>query len=216
MIRFGEAALNHARLLGRGGALDEDAPQHQGQGLALAAQVDHGGKPVVPVGHHGEHRLDGQDGHGQGDNHADKGAELGRAVDLSRLHQVVGNAVLEVVAHDDHIAHPHAAGEKQGPHTANQVGLLDNQVGGDHAAAEVHGDDEKDIEELPSRQILLGQGVGGDVQHHHGENGADDGVLHRVEEARHDLRVGKHRLIAVQGKAAGQQERFARVHVIGV
>ncbi len=128
----------------------------------------------------------------------------------------MGDAVLEVVADDDHVAHAHPAGEEQGPHAAHQPGIPDHQIGGDQPAAEVHGEHEEQTDPLPPRQILLGQGIGGDVEHHHGEDGADDGVFHRIEEAGDDLRVCEHRLIAVKGEAAGQQEGLPCIHVVGV
>ena len=156
LVQLGVAAGDHAGLLGGCAGLHQDASQYQRQGLALAPQVDHGGEPVVPVGHHGKHRLDRQNGHGQGNDHAEEGAELGAAVDLAGLHQIVGDAVLEVVADDDHVAHAHPSGEEQGPHAAHQPGVPDHQIGGDQPAAEVHGEHEEQADPLPPRQILLG------------------------------------------------------------
>src|SRR5699024_1378609 len=119
------------------------------------------------------------------------GAELGAAVDLGRLDQVVGDAVLEVVADDDHVAHRHAAGQEQGPHIVDEARLLDHQVGGHQAAAKVHGKDEEQADPFAAGQAAHRQGVGGDVQHHHREDGADDGVLDGVEVAGEDVAVRK-------------------------
>ncbi len=128
----------------------------------------------------------------------------------------MGDAVLEIVAHDDHVAHRHAAGQKQRPHIADQAGLLHHQIGGNQAAAKVHGDDEEQAQEFPPGQVLLGHGVCGDVEHDHRENGADGGVQHGVQETGDNGFLRENRLVAIQGEAAGQQEGLARVNIIGI
>ena len=56
--------------------------------------------------------------------------------------------------------------------------LLYEQVGGDQAAAEEHGDDKEGVEDLFAAEIGQGHGVG----RQHGDHHRDDGKEHRVED----------------------------------
>ena len=123
---------------------------------------------------------------------------------------------MKVVADDDHIAHRHAAGEEQRPDVVNQVRIPDHQIGGNQAAAEIHRDDEKDAEELAPWQVLLRQRIGGDIEQRHGKDRANDGVFDGVHVPGKDIGVREDGGIAPQGKLAGKEEGFPRVHVVGI
>ena len=151
---------------------------------------------------HAVHDHNGHDGAAQGDDHLDEDGPLGCAVDLGGLQQLPGDVVLKEVPHEDHVAHGHGSRQEQGPHTAQQAGLLDDQVGGDQAAAEVHGDDEEQADVFAPGQVLDAQRIGHQKDHDHRVDGADDGVLDAVEEAGEQCAVCEHRLVALQGELA--------------
>src|SRR5699024_1571639 len=136
--------------------------------------------------------------------------------DFGGFLQFFGDAGLEEVAGDDHVGHRHAAGQEHGPDGVDQAGILDDQVGGDQTAAKVHGNDKEDVEELASRQIGVGQGVGGDVDHYYREDRAYHGVLDAVPVAQQDAVVREHGGIAFQAELAGQQEGLAGINIVRV
>ena len=128
LIQFCKAARYHRGLAGAGGALDQDIAQHQRQRSLIGSQVDQSGEPVVPVGHHAVHDHDGHDGAAQRNDHFDEHRPLGGTVDLGGFQQLPGDVVLKEVADDDDIADRHDTGQEQRPHTAQQTGLLDDEV----------------------------------------------------------------------------------------
>ena len=76
--------------------------------------------------------------------------------------------------------------------------------------------DEEQADVLAPGQILHAQRVSHKIDHDHRVDGADDGVLDAVHKTGEQRTVCKHRLIALQGELAGQQEGLAGVHVVGI
>ena len=137
------------------------------------------------------------------------------AVNARRLLQSIRDG-LEIGAHKDHIPDIHQIGDDIHPEGVGQAHVADKEVGGDQAAAEVHGDQAEEGIELPARQILAGkakrQGAGNDQTGGGAHKGTGKGDAvglpdHGVGE--HLPVVGKGRHTRVYGYAA--QNRVVRI-----
>ena len=216
LVQFRVTAGDHAGLVGGSGRFDQNVAQHQGKGRLFVSHIDEGREPVVPVRHHRENDHDREDRGGQRDDHRKEDAEVAGPVDARGFLQGAGDAVFKIVACDDGVAHSDAAGQEHGPDGLHDPGLLHDQVGGDQAAAEVHGDNEEDADQLPSGHFLHRKRIRYQIDQRHRVNGADHGVQDAVAITAHDVGLGKHRLVSVKGKLAGQQEGLAGVHIVRI
>ena len=109
----------------------------------------------------------------------------------------MGNACV-VGAGNNHVPNAERAGNQNGPDGVQHSQIADEQVGGNQAAAEEHGDDEHDIEEALALEVRAGHGVGCQQRHHDGNDGEQNRVDHGILEARPDLRVGHDAFIGRQ------------------
>lgn len=124
--------------------------------------------------------------------------------------------VREVGTDQDDVVHRDAADDNHQEAGVHQAQIVDDDVEGDHAALEVHGEDEQLHDDAVARKVLPGEGIAGN----HGAEGADDGAAHRVQDgvavADPDVHVGDGTLIPQGGKAFGIEEDIAVVYVLGV
>lgn len=156
---------------------NEDFPQENLQGpLLLIADVEHGVEVAVPMADGVKQHHNGQDGLGQGQHHGPQETAVGAAVDLGGLQQLLGDGGLEEGAHDNDVVHADKAGQPQGPRGVQQVQVLDQQVVGDEAAGEHHGEHQQLHDDAAAFQIRPGQGVG----HQHRKDDVQQGAHHGV------------------------------------
>ncbi len=179
-------------------ALDQDGTEDQLQRLLSGVlQVDHGVKVAVPHAHEVPHGDGGDDGGADGDQDLEKVGHFGGSVNVRRLLEVPGDALV-VGAGNNHVPHVEGAGQQDGQGVVQQVEVVDQQVGGDQAAAEEHGDDKDHIEEASAPEIGPGHGVGGQQGDDPAQDGGFDGVEQGVLKAHPDLGVAQHPLIGHQ------------------
>ena len=147
---------------------------------------------------------------------AEEESEVAGAVELRGLVQLGGEVLLEERAGYDQVPDAHGAREDHSPHRVQQAQLLDDEVSGDHAAVEEHGDDEQDHEEVPPGHLLARESVGAEKNHRHTDDGADRGVHHRVQEAADDGRSAEDREVSVEGDPAGEEDHLPLLHQVRV
>lgn len=128
----------------------------------------------------------------------------------------MGQRVREVGTNQDDVVHRDAADDNHQETGVHQAQVVDDDVEGDHAALEVHGEDEQLHDDTVARKVLPGEGIAG----HHSTEGTDDGAAHRVQDgvgiANPDVHVGDGPLVAQCGKAFGIEQDVAVVHVLGI
>lgn len=128
---------------------------------------------------------DGRQGQRQHDPHED--SEVIASVDLGGLLQTVRQR-LEEVAHDNHVEGIDGNREDQGPVRVDQADAFDDQEGGDHSAAEQHGEDDDEINGIAGRQVSPGQAVGHQRGKQHTDYGSCNGDTHGYPESPEDGR----------------------------
>ena len=117
---------------------------------------------------------------------------------------------------DDHIPYAESAGEQNGPDGVQHPQVADQQIGGNQAAAEKHGDDKHDIEEAFPSEIRPGHGVGRQQRYRNGNDGKEYGINQCVLKAGPDLGVGHDPLIGGQGPFAEIEGQSAVLQGDGV
>ena len=106
----------------------------------------------------------------QGQNDLPKNTDVGAAVHGSGFFQLLRDG-LEEVFHDHHVIRADRAGQKHGKIGIFHVQHIGNDdVAGDHAAAEEHGEDDHVEDEVSAAKAGLGDGVG----HGDGEEEIDE------------------------------------------
>ena len=141
-----------------------------------------------------------QDSPGQGQDDLEQIAQVGNAVDTSGLEQFVGDGVLEVGPHDDHIVDTDATRQDDGPTSVGKAQLGHQNIVGNHATGEEHNDHEQGhikifTMEIPARQWVGGHNGQDNIQRrgHHGvENGVGIAFPYQL--------IAKNDLIAGEGK----------------
>lgn len=195
----------------------EQFAQPQLQGVLIpVAEENHGVEVGVPVANRHVQGNNRNDGLGQGDGNLENKPGVGAAIDGGGFKQVVGQRVREVGTDQDDVVHRDAANDDHQEAGVHQAQVVDDDVEGDHAALEVHGEDEQLHDDAVARKVLSGEGVAGN----HGAEGADDSAAHGVQDgvgiANPDVHVGDGTLVAQCGKPFGIEQDVAVVHVLGV
>ena len=155
-------------------------------------------------------------GFGQRHHDLEKHLEGGAAVDDGRFLHLGGDAVGEEGPADDEVIGGDACGDDQGPAGVQEAQVFHRQVGGDHAAAEIHGEGDEEHHDVPPYEVALGQGVGRRKGQGQVEQGAEDGVEDGVQVAGDDAVVLEHRFVGVQGGRFGVEPDLSRRHQVGV
>ena len=110
---------------------------------------------------------------------------------------------LEVGAHKDHVPDIHQIGDNVYPEGVGQAQVADKEVGGDQAAAEVHGYQAEEGIEFPARQILTGETKGQGAGDHQAARRADKGAGEGYAVCPPNGGVGKHLPIVCKGGNTG-------------
>ncbi len=144
----------------------------QGQQV-IAADVQTGLEPVIPVAE-GQEQTDGsQNGLGDGQHDPEENGHLGCAVDLCRLDDGVGNCRLEEGTGNGTVPAGNSQRKHQRPYGILQFQDLGvDNVGSSQTAAEDHGNENHDGQEAVQAMLLTGQ----NVTHEAGQGDTDDGT----------------------------------------
>ena len=183
-------------------ALDQDGTKHQLQGLlGGVVQVDHGVEVAVPHGHELPQGQDRHHRHAHRQQDLEEVEHFAGAVHVRGLPQVIGDALV-VGAGDDHVPDAEGAGQDDGPHGIQQAQVVDQQVSGDQAAVEEHGDDEQGVEDFLALEVGQGHGVGCQHGDSHRNKGKQQRIDNGVFKAGPDLGVGCDPLVSGEGPLA--------------
>lgn len=122
-----------------------------------------------------------------------------------------GRDAAEKVHDQDHVAYVHGSRQGQRPDSVHQTQLADNDVGGDGAAAEQHGDDEQPGEE--GAGVEAGVGLGKRVGRHHDQQNvgryADENTGQGHAQGGPELAVLHNIAVSFQRKADGVEGNIA-------
>ena len=156
--------------------------------LHVGVEVVLGHHPVVPVGE-GEEQADGRDGRqGDGQHDLSEDTQLACAVDLGRFNDRLRHGRLEERAHDDHVEAGAADGQNQRPVGVLQAQDVDvDHVAGYQTAAEEHGDQNEDGEELAQAVVGTAERIAHGGAHHQTQAGAHNSNKNGVEEGLADV-----------------------------
>ena len=121
---------------------------------------EHTRVPVIPKPHRDKEGNGGENGFGKGQDDAEKNPEIPRAVDDRRRFEILRKSH-KVRAHDEHIEHTHIRGEIHHFARIPKPQLFYDQIIGNHAAAEIHGEQKIDEKNLFSGQFSPRQRIGG-------------------------------------------------------
>ena len=136
---------------------------------AAVTDIQLGLEPVVPVAEGQEQADGGQHGLGDGQDDPEKHRPLAGSVDLGRLNDAVRDRGAEEGPGDGHVEAADRQRQDQNPHGIRQVQHLGvDDVGSGHAAAEDHGDEYQDGQEVVQLMLRPAQ----DVAHQGGEHHA--------------------------------------------
>ena len=215
--RGGQAGRGEALLGGHFHGVDvvDDVVQQQLQGIEVGVLHVHQGVGVaVPAAHGVEQSQGGQHGGGQRDVDLPQHLEEGGAVDLRRFPQTVRDSI-EEAAHDDHVVDGQTAGDNQHQGIVQQAQLLHQQVVGDGACVEEHGDGDEDVDEAAALELLEDQGVC--AQHGHGQRqqGAHHGEEHGPEEGLDVLGVLQDGGVSIKVQALGNEADLVAHQIVG-
>ena len=130
------------------------------------------------------------------------------AVDAGGL-QEADRGGLEEGLHHDQVPGADGGGQNHDPEAVQQVEGLDDQVGGDQAAAEQHGEGEEEGDGLPSGQVLPGEGVRAQDGQHQVHRGAHNGIEDGVHVGKADIGVVEDQLVGAGLEAYGQGGEFS-------
>ena len=143
---------------------------------------------------------------GQGKHNLQQHADIRASVHGRGLFQLLGNA-LEEVLDDHHVIGADGAGQQDGPVGVGKIqDIRDDDISGNHAAGEEHGDDDHVEEEVPAPQAGLGQGVGHGHRAEQVYGRTADRDENRIREAAKDLVRGEDELIGGGGNVLGNEE----------
>ena len=162
---------------------------------------EHTRVPVIPKPHRDKEGNGGENGFGKGQDDAEKNPEIPRAVDDRRRFEILRKSH-KVRAHDEHIEHTHIRGEIHHFARIPKPQLFYDQIIGNHAAAEIHGEQKIDEKNLFSGQFSPRQRIGGKRRYdqliYRPHDGDIDGIDKRPAEI--VQLIGKHRFVAVELK----------------
>jgi len=196
--------------------LDQDGAQGDLQRhLVGVHHVEEGGEIIIPVADRVIQRQNGHDGLGQRKNHLKEVAEIGAAVDLGGLFDIVRD-VLDEGAGDDHVVNADRTGNDHGPDGIDHAQILDQQVAGNGTAAEEHGEHEQRYDNALKGKTLAGQRVGGDHGHRQIDDRTGDGVDEGIAIGTPDAGVLKYRLIAFKRGLNRPEQNSALIDDDGV
>ena len=157
-------------------------------------------------------RDDRHDGLRQRQHELEEELRVAAAVDLRGLQQVVRDGVLDERPGDDQVVGGDCAGQQDRPDGVDDVQVLHQDVVGDQAAVEHHGEGEQEREEAAPGQRFAREGIGGEHRHGDVDERADDGVEDRVAVADEHRFVLEDGLIAAQAEIHRPEGHLARGH----
>lgn len=192
-----------------GGAREEVAQIDRDRHQLGAVHVEERREPGVPEGHRVEQHHGRDDRLGQRQHDPQQDAVGAEAVDLRGLLQLRRQA-LEEGLHHQQVEDADRVRQGDGPHAVLQPEAGDQDVVGDEAAGEEHGEHGDPDERAPALEVVLGQDVGVAGGQHHGDGGGDDRVEDGVAVVPPEHRVGEDDLVGGEVEALGPQR-----HVTG-
>ena len=170
---------------------------------------------LVPQADSDEQANGSQSRLGQRQHDAPEAAERRAAVDGGGLEQFVRNAG-EEAAHQDRVVSRDTARDDDGQHVVHKAQILDGQVGGDHAAAEHHGEQDQAAHQNMAGHILLDQDISAHGDDEQAGGGAHNGGEHRDQERAVQAGGGQNHLISRKIDLAGPQAHAVARRVDGV
>ena len=163
--------------------------------------------------------IEGDDGDycaGERQNDLEEGGEFACAVDSGGLVKLLRNVGLIEGARDYHVIDAHCRRDYQRPARVEQAELFDEYISRDHAAAEVHREDEVAHDGALALDAAPGHGVGAgdgdDERVYRADGGVDDGV----EISCPDGLLLEHIAVRIQRESLDIQEYLAAKHAVGV
>ncbi|MNC33889.1 hypothetical protein D3C75_822990 [compost metagenome] len=196
------------------GQNDDFTEQHLNGPHPVVIDVQNGIEELVPVPHSVEKPEGGHSRKRQGQHNPEQHPHIIAAVDPGGILQSVGDVLEEVFQHDQ-VEGADGIGNHQGPQGIGQMQRLHHEVGGNHPAAEQHGEQDSQQNHLPAPELGFGQRV----RHQRGEQEVDEGAQHRnINGNQHapEQRVrGKDIAVGGQGPLLGPQNQPALGYLCG-
>ncbi len=162
-----------------------------------------------------EKRHDGYNGLGKRQGDAEKRLELRSTVDMGRLEKTVGYRWLKKLAYNDQVVAAHTT-KDHNPAAVDEPQQLHEQVGGDHATAKIHRDEEKPGQHLAAGQVDFAHHVGRRDQGQQIVKGAHHRIYDGIVVTGPYLLVFEHIGICFHCQAFGPQHHRAGRHLIGL
>lgn len=116
-------------------------------------QVHHGVEVRVPHSLSNVHGDDGDDGRGQRQRNLEEEVQIAASVNLRRFAQFFWQRAAEVGANQDDVVHRYRAKQNDAQPRVGQVQRPHHRIGGNQAAAEIHGEHQKAGHEAATHQI---------------------------------------------------------------
>lgn len=182
----------------------------------VIADIDQRGKEVVPVpdqiieADHRDHRF------GEWQRHLEEKGEVRAAVHHRRLVQLLGQRALEERPGDNQIEHVDAKRDNEHPNRIRQMQVFHQQVSRNKAAVEEHRHHENKHNDLPRPELPPGQHIRRRQREQHVDQGAEQGVEHRVPVTRPDPHILENFLIPEEADIFRHQPYFACRYERGV
>ena len=211
-LAFGDIVADAGALHHRLGVGHKVAEHHLQVPQLLIVHVEIAVGEGVPVPYRVEQGQYRNDGGRQRENDPEEHLEIGRAVDLGGLVQLIGDGVDKERAGDHHVVDSHRAGQDHDPGRVQEIQVFDDQIGGDHAAAEQHRKGEIPEDDFFAHHLFAGQRI----RAHDGHHDIDGGAGHRIEDgigkASQNEPVLKELDVGFQGEAVRPQIDLSRAH----
>ncbi len=195
----------------------QDVPQNNLQWLQIViADIDQRGKEIVPMPDqiietdHGDHRLR------ERQRHLEEKGEVRAAVHHRRLVQLLRQRAFEERPGDNQIEHVDAERDNEHPNRIRQMQILHQQVGRNKATVEEHRHHEQKHNDLPRPKLPPGQHIRGWQREQHVDQGAEQGVEHRIPVARPDPHILENFLVPEKADVFRKQPYLARRYECGI
>ena len=122
-------------------------------------QIEHSAEPAVPYAHDRIYRHHGENRLAKRYHHSRKDLQDSRPVNLGRLRERIRNG-FEIRLNQNDVPDGKTAGYDLGQGRVVQSQLHDQQKSGNHAAAEIHGDQQEHGKPFPPYQLFVVEPIG--------------------------------------------------------
>lgn len=136
--------------------IEHDIPEDDLQGIfVIRVQVQDGVEVHVPDTDGIKQNQNSQNSLGQRQHNLEKSRKSTGSVDLGRFVDLLGDLGVEEGSRNDHVVNAKAVRDDDSPDTVDHMKVFDNQIGGNHTAAEHHREKEKPVEKFFAPQLFF-------------------------------------------------------------